>query len=70
MIDRVIWIVLDSVGMGEMPDAEKFGDVGANTIGNISKAVGGLNVPNMVRLGLGNIENIKGIDKCEAPIGC
>ena len=30
MIDRVIWIVLDSVGMGEMPDAEKFGDVGAN----------------------------------------
>ena len=34
MIDRVIWIVLDSVGMGEMPDAEKFGDVGSNTIGN------------------------------------
>lgn len=70
MIDRVIWIVLDSVGMGEMPDAEKFGDVGANTIGNISKAVGGLNIPNMVKLGLGNIENIKGVDKCEAPIGC
>ena len=42
MINRVIWVVLDSVGMGEMPDAEKFGDVGANTIGNISKAVGGL----------------------------
>ena len=70
MIDRVIWIVLDSVGMGEMPDAEKFGDVGANTIGNISKAVGGLNLPNMIKLGLGNIENIKGVDKCEAPIGC
>ena len=70
MIDRVIWIVLDSVGMGEMPDAEKFGDVGANTIGNISKAVGGLNIPNMVKLGLGNIENIKGVDKCESPIGC
>lgn len=70
MIDRVIWIVLDSVGMGEMPDAEKFGDVGANTIGNISKAVGGLNVPNMVKLGLGNIENMQGIDKCESPKGC
>jgi phosphopentomutase len=70
MIDRVIWIVLDSVGMGEMPDAEKFGDVGANTIGNISKAVGGLNLPNMVKLGLGNIENIKGVERCEDPVGC
>ncbi len=70
MIDRVIWIVLDSVGMGEMPDAEKFGDVGSNTIGNISKAVGGLNIPNMIKLGLGNIENIKGLDKCKSPIGC
>ncbi len=70
MINRVIWIVLDSVGMGEMPDAEKFGDVGANTIGNVSKALGGLKLPNMSKLGLGNIENIKGVDKCEAPIGC
>lgn len=70
MIERVIWIVLDSVGMGEMPDAEKFGDIGSNTIGNISKAVGGLNLPNMTRLGLGNIENMKGVDKSEAPIGC
>lgn len=70
MIDRVIWIVLDSVGMGEMPDAEKFGDVGANTIGNISKAVGGLKLPNMVKLGLGNIENIKGVETSESPIGC
>jgi phosphopentomutase len=70
MIDRVIWIVLDSVGMGEMPDAGKFGDVGANTIGNVSKAVGGLHLPNMIKLGLGNIENIKGVEKCEMPIGC
>lgn len=70
MINRVIWIVLDSVGMGELPDAEKFGDVGANTIGNISKAVSGLKLPNMVNLGLGNIENIKGVESCEAPIGC
>jgi len=70
MINRVIWIVLDSVGMGEMPDAEKFGDVGANTIGNVSKSVGGLKLPNMVKLGLGNIENIRGIEKSESPIGC
>lgn len=70
MIDRVIWIVLDSVGMGEMPDSEKFGDVGCNTIGNVSKALGGLCIPNMEQLGLGNIEGIKGVNKVENPIGC
>ncbi|MCY6371036.1 phosphopentomutase [Clostridium ganghwense] len=70
MIDRVIWIVLDSVGMGALPDAEKYGDVGSNTIGNISKALGGLKLPNMEKLGLGNIEGIKGLNKVENPIGC
>ncbi|EOC99864.1 phosphopentomutase [Caldisalinibacter kiritimatiensis] len=70
MIDRVIWIVLDSVGMGEMPDADKYGDVGANTIGNVSKALGGLNIPNLEKLGLGNIEGMKGVNKVENPLGC
>ncbi|NFL01856.1 phosphopentomutase [Clostridium botulinum] len=70
MIDRVIWVVLDSVGMGALPDAEKYGDIGANTIGNISKAIGGLNVPNMEKLGLGNIDEIKGLKSVESPIGC
>lgn len=70
MIDRAIWIILDSVGMGELPDAERFGDVGSNTIGNVAKAVGGLNIPNMVKLGLGNIEGMKGLDKTDSPDGC
>ena len=70
MINRVIWIVLDSVGMGEAYDADKFGDAGANTIGNISKTLGGLNVPNLIKLGLGNIDNMKGLEKSEAPLGC
>src|SRR3712207_4667053 len=70
MIERVIWVVLDSVGMGELPDAAKYGDVGANTIGNVSKALGGLNVPNMEKLGLGNIDEIKGLKSVESPIGC
>ncbi|KGM97544.1 phosphopentomutase [Clostridium novyi A str. 4552] len=70
MINRVIWIVLDSVGMGALPDADKYGDVGANTIGNVSKAVGGLKTPNMSKIGLGNIDEIKGIEKVENPIGC
>lgn len=70
MINRVIWVVLDSVGMGALPDAEKYGDVGCNTIGNICKATGGINVPNMEKLGLGNIDGIQGLKKVESPIGC
>lgn len=59
--ERVTIIVLDSAGVGELPDAEKFGDCGSNTIGNISKATGGLNLPNMEKLGLGNLTDIKGV---------
>lgn len=66
---QVIWIVLDSVGMGELPDAGKFGDIGSNTLGNIAKAAG-LSLPNMRKLGLGNIEGMVGIEPIEAPIGC
>lgn len=69
MINRIIWIVLDSVGMGEMPDAARFGDLGSNTLGNVSKAVGGLKVPNMSKLGLGNIDGMINIEKVEKPIG-
>lgn len=69
MINRVIWIVLDSVGMGEMFDADKYGDTGSNTLGNISKSLGGINIPNLVKLGLGDIDTMKGIEKCSEPIG-
>ena len=47
---RVIIIVLDSLGVGEMPDAADYGDVGSNTLGNMAEAVGGLNIPNLERL--------------------
>ncbi|MCM0648985.1 phosphopentomutase [Clostridium swellfunianum] len=66
---RVLLVVLDSLGIGEMPDAKNYGDEGSNTLGNISKAVGGLRLPNMERLGLGNIDRIKGIVKTENPQG-
>lgn len=69
MINRVIWIILDSVGMGELPDAAKFGDEGSNTLGNVSKAVGGLKVPTMSKLGLGNIDGMINIDTVEKPLG-
>lgn len=64
---RVFLIILDSVGMGEMPDAEKFGDKGAHTLGHIAEKKGGLHMPNMQKLGLGNIETIKGIPPVEHP---
>ncbi len=63
MIDRIIIIVLDSVGIGELPDAYKFGDEGSNTLVNTSKAVGGLNVPNLESFGLGKIGDIPGVSK-------
>lgn len=52
MFKRVIWIILDSVGIGEAPDANQFGDVGADTLGNILKVRGKLNIPNLEKLGL------------------
>lgn len=69
MINRVIWIVLDSVGMGEMYDADKYGDAGSNTLGHISKSLGGINIPNLVKLGLGDIDTMEGIEKCSEPLG-
>ncbi|WP_421919224.1 phosphopentomutase [Marinifilum sp.] len=60
-IERATIVVLDSAGVGYLPDAEEFGDVGSNTIGNIAKHCGGINLPNMQKLGLGNIIEIEGV---------
>lgn len=70
MIDRVIWIILDSVGAGEANDASLFGDVGADTLGHVSDAFGGIKLPNMCKLGLGNIDGIHGFTPINDPIGC
>ena len=58
---RIILIVLDSVGVGQAPDADRYGDAGANTVGNTAKAVGGLSIPHLARLGLGRITPIEGV---------
>lgn len=58
---RVIVMVLDSVGVGELDDAVDYGDAGSNTLANTAKKVGGLNLPNLAHLGLGNIIEIEGI---------
>ncbi|CDO01976.1 phosphopentomutase [Oceanobacillus picturae] len=64
---RVFLIVMDSVGIGEAPDAEKFNDKGADTLGHIAEHMNGLKMPNMGSLGLSNIREIKGINKAEKP---
>ena len=58
MARRVIWIVIDSVGAGELPDAEKYNDSGADTLGHIFKAYPDMKVPNMKRLGLCRIDGV------------
>jgi phosphopentomutase len=61
-IERATIVVLDSAGVGYLPDAEEFGDTGSNTIGNIAKHCGGIYLPNMQKLGLGNIIEIEGVN--------
>lgn len=65
---RIFLIVMDSVGIGEAPDAAKFGDQGADTFGHIAERMNGLTMPNMGKLGLSNIREIKGIEKAERPL--
>lgn len=72
---RAVIIVLDGVGAGEAPDAAEYGDVGSNTIANTARAAGGLRLPNMERLGLGNMAEhggfqIRGVAPVAAPMAC
>jgi phosphopentomutase len=70
MVQRIICIVMDSVGIGELPDAGSYGDTGANTIGNIASVVSnGLQLPNLAGLGLGHLTSIRGVPPVETPEG-
>jgi phosphopentomutase len=66
---RVIWIVLDSVGIGEMPDAGDYGDYDVNTLSHVYEASRGLDIENLIELGLGNIEGIAVLPKSQNPKG-
>jgi phosphopentomutase len=66
--ERIFWIVLDSVGIGELPDAAEYGDVGRNTLGHIAESRP-LEIPNLVRLGLANIAPLKHQTPTAAPLG-
>jgi len=68
-MSRVVLIVMDSVGVGELPDASNFGDVGTNTLLHVYKANNGLEIPNLLKLGLGNIDGNSEIGTVDKPIG-
>ena len=67
-IHRVVLIVLDSVGVGSLPDAAAFGDDGANTLGHVAERRGGLTLPHLAKLGLGNILPLLGVAPAPAPL--
>ncbi len=65
---RATIIILDGVGAGEMPDAASYGDEGSNTLKNLARAVGGLDLPTLEGMGLGNIIEIEGVSRREKPV--
>lgn len=67
-INRVTLIVLDSAGVGALPDAHEYGDIGSNTFGNLARVTGGLNLPHLQKMGLGNIIDIKGVSPLKSPV--
>lgn len=67
--NRVFLVVLDSLGVGAMPDSEKFGDVGVDTFGHISEKMGRMNIPNLQKLGMANLHELMGVAPVENPMG-
>lgn len=66
---KIVLLVLDSVGVGALPDAHLFNDEGCNTVGNIAASVPSFNIPNLVQLGLGNIDLNLNLPQSKAPLG-
>ena len=74
-VERVILLILDSVGIGEAPDAHLYGDEGSDTLRNTAKAAGGLRAPYLGKLGLGNLaaafgEPLLGVEPTPRPMRC
>lgn len=66
---RIFTVVMDSVGVGAMPDAKTYGDEGSDTLGHTAQAVGGINAPNLEKLGLGNLHPVEGVKPVKNPKG-
>lgn len=66
---RVVLLLLDGLGVGELPDAKAYGDEGSNTLGNLAKVAGGVKLPHFQKLGLGRIIPIEGVKSVSNPTG-
>ncbi len=66
---RVFTIVIDSLGIGAMPDSEKYGDVGVDTLGHIAESVESFNIPNLQKMGISNLHKVKHVDSVSKPLG-
>ena len=66
---RVFTIVIDSLGIGEMEDSKKYGDVGVNTLSHISESVDSFNIPNLQKMGIANLDKVKYVEPVEKPLG-
>ena len=66
---RVFTIVIDSLGIGEMEDSKKYGDVGVNTLGHISESVDSFKIPNLQKMGIANLDKVKYVEPVEKPLG-
>jgi phosphopentomutase len=69
-LPHALLIILDGLGVGELPDAGDYGDAGSDTLGNMARAVGGLELPTLQSLGLGNIHSIAGVAQADVPAAC
>lgn len=67
--NRVFVIVIDSLGVGALPDADQYGDMGTDTLGHIAEKMGGLKIPNLVNLGLANLHSVPNVKPAEKPLG-
>ena len=67
--NRIFTIVIDSLGIGQMNDSEKYGDVNVDTLGHIADSVDSFNIPNLQKLGIANLHPIKHVDAVENPLG-
>lgn len=67
--NRIFTIVIDSLGAGAMPDAAEYGDAGTDTLGHISQSVEEFNIPNLQKLGIANLHNLKQVKPVEKPLG-
>jgi len=68
VMKRAIVLILDGVGIGALPDADRYGDIGSNTLANLAGACGGLKLPVLENLGLGNIASIDGVKRVPRPL--